>query len=109
MLKKIKIRSSYLFCVILLTSCFSCSSKSQVLFQPNLHLQTASAGSEKDFSGESLPMEALNSNGKKGAILNPEKSAYIYLAVNPEQLPQLAPALESLGGVSFPITLANPP
>ena len=109
MLKKIKIRSSYLFCVILLTTCFSCSSKSQVLFQPNLHLQTASAGSEKDFSGESLPMEALNSNGKKGVILNPEKSAYIYLAVNTEQLPQLAPALESWGGVSCRITLANPP
>ena len=97
MLQKIKIRSSYLFCVILLTTCFSCSSKSQVLFQPNLHLQAASA-----------PMEALNSNGKKGSILNPEKSAYIYLAVNQEQLSLLSPALENWGGVSCRITLANP-
>ncbi|MBO5690274.1 MAG: hypothetical protein J6R96_00240, partial [Spirochaetaceae bacterium] len=53
-------------------------------------------------------MKALNSNGKKGSILHPEKSAYIYLAVNQEQLPQVARAKELWGGLSCQITLMSP-
>lgn len=106
MLEKIKIYSSYLFCVIMFISCLSCSSESQVFFQSNLYLQTESFEATEiplDF-----PMEALNSNGKKGSILNPEKSPYIYLAVNQEQFPQLARVKDQWGGVSCQITLTKP-
>ena len=116
MLEKIKNYISCAFCVIMLTAC---SSESHVYFQTNLDLvknlsfvedvQSGTTVSEESFSGEILPMEALNSNGKKGTILNPEKSAYIYLAVNQEQLPQVARAKELWGGLSCQITLMSPP
>ncbi len=110
MLEKIKICVSHLFCVILFAAC---SSESQVFFQSSLDLGN-NPSLAKDSRGEaislqeSFPMEGLNGNGKKGSILNPEKSAYIYLAVNEEQLPHVVRAQEQWGGVSCQITLVPP-
>ena len=110
MLEKIKNYVSCVFFVIMVTAC---SSESHVFFQTNLDLVknqsfVEDAQSVINLSEEILPMKALNSNGKKGSILHPEKSAYIYLAVNQEQLPQVARAKELWGGLSCQITLMSP-
>ena len=74
-----------LFVFLLIGVFASCSSESVVLFQDGTN---------------ALPMVALNTNGKKGLITKPEKSAYAYLAIDQQQLPLFGQLKSQWGGLS---------
>mgnify|MGYP003301401179 CR=1 FL=1 len=90
MTRKIQISVMLLWSLALLSSC---SGESRVFF---------------DDGSASLPMRALNDNGRKGTIANPGKSAYAYLALDERQLSRLAEARQQWGGLSCSITITGP-